>query len=142
MVAITKDEAKIRFSRRLNELLEERDVPTRGRRQWLARSFNNQFSAEAARKWLEAESIPDQAHLAMLCTSFGWSVDYLMTGIGPKYAPRHDERLTELLDGWMDIDEEERRSLLLQLRNARDLRKFRPGAPAAPTNLQPRKRRQ
>lgn len=70
MIAMTKDQAKHRFAARLNELLDEMGVPERGRRQWLSRRFNAAFSPEAARKWLEAETMPDQPHFSMLCTAF------------------------------------------------------------------------
>lgn len=131
MVPISKDEAKKRFSARLNELLDARDAPKRGRRQWLSRFFNGEFSFEAARKWLEAESIPDQGHLAMLCTAFDWSVEHLMTGLDPD--------LVEIIDAWREIDDEDRRGLIRQLRNARDLKSIRKPAPPPTAGLQPRK---
>ena len=142
MVPITKDEAKVRFSKHLNELLVERGVRVRGRRQWLSRQFNGAFSAEAARKWIEAESIPDQPHLAMLCTAFGWSIDYLMTGIGPKYAGLLDPDLVEIMNAWREIDDDDRSGLIRQLRNARDLKRIRKPVPPPTATLQPRKRKQ
>src|SRR5690606_20263861 len=90
MRALTKDQVRNAFSARLNELLDELGAPSRGRAQWLSDQFKGQFSREAARKWLEAETMPDETHKAMLCTMYGWSSDYLVTGIGPKYAGRID----------------------------------------------------
>lgn len=132
MVVITKTKARELFSARLNELLDaEPDAPRdRGRRQWLSRKFNQEFSAEAARKWLEAESIPDQAHLSMLCTAFGWSWDYLMTGALPKYAGRMDKQLSEITDLWHDLDNEGRAHVLRNARNERDLRELKPQPPS------------
>lgn len=141
MVVITKAKARELFSARLNEMLDaEPDAPRdRGRRQWLSRRFNKEFSAEAARKWLEAESIPDQAHLSMLCTAFGWSSDYLMTGALPRYAGRMDEQLSEITDLWHDLDHDGRAHILRNARNERDLKGLKPQAPPATSTTPPKR---
>lgn len=145
MVVSDRNEVKARFSKRLNELLDEEGAPQRGRRQWLCRKFNSAFSHEAARKWLEAEAMPDMAHLSMLCTYFGWAVDYLFTGAGPRRAGRGDPILAEINNGWRELDEDAQRHVLRNFRNERDMRVPHvppTPAPTTPTQAQrPSKRR-
>lgn len=123
MVAVTdKAEIKRLFSERLNGLLDEVDAPTRGRSQWLSRTFNGAFSKEAARKWLEAASIPDQAHISMLCTYFQWGGEYLLTGNGPRYIP-HDVLTSRMIEDLARLNETDRahaaRTIELLLENAK-----------------------
>jgi hypothetical protein len=82
MVDLTKDEARARFSKRLNLALEKiLDAPQRGRPAWTARRYG--VSIPAAQKWLSGESIPDQAHLSIICTDLKVRYDWLFTGHGP-----------------------------------------------------------
>lgn len=142
MIAMTKDQAKHRFAARLNELLDEMGVPERGRRQWLSRRFNAAFSPEAARKWLEAETMPDQPHFSMLCTAFNWGFDYLMTGRGPKYVIETDPVATEVAEILTQLDEDARQYILRISRNERDLRGTRTIVRSKRSPAQATKRRQ
>lgn len=126
MVVITKEQARTRFSERLNELLDLMGAPKRGRPQWLSDQFKGAFSRESARKWLEAESIPDEAHKAMLCTAYGWSVDYLISGIGPKFVGRIDPALAEMINDWSRVNPQFREYLVRQFRNERDMHGMQP----------------
>lgn len=82
MVAAHKDAARADFARRLNQLLDEDDVPKRGRPSFLAKQ--HKVSIEAARKWLAGLSMPDQTNLAIMATKRQVNVTWLQSGIGPK----------------------------------------------------------
>lgn len=84
MVVFSKEQVKERFAKRLNEALDRvAGAPQRGRPQWLRLRYNKAISQEAARKWLAGETLPDQAHLSMICTDLKIRVDWLYTGHGP-----------------------------------------------------------
>lgn len=133
MVVINKEEAKRRFAERLNALLDEQNVANRGRPAYLARTFKNQFSLEAARKWLDAEAIPETATLAMMCTYFGWSVDYLLTGFGSKYIPKDDPLAQRFIHALQNANPKDRAYLERTLEMVLD----NPPDPAPPDRTKP-----
>ncbi len=84
MVVVTKDEAKKGFAERLAQAYSTlaKDFPEKGRPNWVRKRYNDAISTEAARKWLEGESIPDMGHIAMICTDLGVAFDWLFSGHG------------------------------------------------------------
>ncbi len=85
MVVLTKTQAKKRFADHLASVLDAIGAPKRGRSAWLNRRYRNAVSPQAAAKWLSGESIPDQAHLSMICTDLEVHPTYLMTGREPMF---------------------------------------------------------
>jgi hypothetical protein len=84
MVALTKQQCRDAFSKRLNEALEKVvSAPEKGRPRWVSRRYNEEISYESARKWLQGESIPDMGHVSMICTDLKISPAWLLTGHGP-----------------------------------------------------------
>lgn len=72
------------FSKRLNECLDETNVPAKGkgRQGYVAKQFG--VSQAAARKWLEAVSYPETPRVIELCDAYDICVEWLLTGRGPK----------------------------------------------------------
>ena len=77
-----QDAEKIRqnFSKRLNELLDERDYLPRGRAQRLVRELKLDITDRAVNKWLKGESMPDVGNMRIIANFFGVSFDWLATG--------------------------------------------------------------
>lgn len=93
------------FSDRLNAICDAKHYPQRGRRQHIARLLKNVISAEAVRKWLEGETMPDQVHMSMLATALGVTVDSLQTGRATVNAePQLDAEMRQLLVLWRSLD--------------------------------------
>ena len=75
------------FSRRLNELCNEKHLPVYGRQSIIRDYFNSiriKISQESVRKWLTGESIPRHEKLIILCGYFDVSYEWLLTGKGEK----------------------------------------------------------
>lgn len=73
---------KALFSKRLNELCNDKKMPVHGRQTQLARKFK--VTQEAARKWLDGESIPSYERMLKICEFFGAKFEWLISGNGPK----------------------------------------------------------
>lgn len=75
---------KIKFAKRLNEVCDDLLIPPKGkaRQTTVARTFG--VSQEAARKWLEGESIPRYETLLAMAEYFRVYSEWLFTGRGPK----------------------------------------------------------
>src|SRR5690554_4338868 len=78
------------FSARLNEALDDMDVPRKGKGrqkkvQEIFRSHGGTVSENGARKWLQAESIPAMENLILLARALNVGVEWLATGRGPKW---------------------------------------------------------
>lgn len=71
------------FSNRLHELCNNKEVPVQGRQTAVAKIFK--ISQEAARKWLEGESIPTFERQDQICEWGSVNYEWLMRGKGPKY---------------------------------------------------------
>ncbi len=78
---------KQRFSDRLNQALDEAGVPPKGkgRQQIAGRMFG--VSQRGARKWLEAEAIPDTHKLPAIAAKLGIRAEWLLSGTGPMRDP-------------------------------------------------------
>lgn len=87
VVAISKDNERKAFAKRLNQAIGELSgAPREGRRaSWLRREIERAAgrkvcSVEAARKWLSGETMPDQPHMAMVARLVKRSPTWLHTG--------------------------------------------------------------
>jgi hypothetical protein len=84
MVVLTKQECRDAFSKRLDEAFEKiGKAPEKGRPTWVSKRYNKEISPESARKWLQAQSIPDMGHVYMICTDLQIHPTWLLTGLGP-----------------------------------------------------------
>lgn len=72
----------IAFSRRMHEICNDMKLPIHGRQTELAKVFD--LSQKGTRKWLEAESFPRWEHVVRITEWAGVTVEWLMTGRGPK----------------------------------------------------------
>lgn len=82
----------IAFSERLNEALDDINVPPKGfgRQNVVANLFG--VSQKGARRWLEAEALPDTGRIPVIAHKLKVSVEWLMSGIGKNKT----ENLSEL----------------------------------------------
>ncbi|PSJ16350.1 hypothetical protein [Nitrosomonas supralitoralis] len=82
---MSNNEQKIQFSKRLNDLCEEKGLPLHGRQSLLRDHFialGIKMSQESVRKWLMAESIPRHENKIVLCKYFNVLYEWLSTGDG------------------------------------------------------------
>lgn len=84
-----KNNLKCEFSKRLNLLCEENGIQIHGRQTQLGKIFR--VSQEAARKWLDCESVPTYERAIQICEHFSVNFEWLMRGVGKKYANQHNE---------------------------------------------------
>lgn len=81
------NEEKVLFSKRLNNLCEEKGLPLHGRQTIIKYHFLSlgiRISQESVRKWLMAESIPRHEKKIILCKYFNVLYEWLSTGKGDK----------------------------------------------------------
>lgn len=84
---MSSNEEKILFSKRLNDLCEEKGLPLHGRQSIIRDHFIGlgiRMSQESVRKWLTAESIPRHENKIILCKYFNILYEWLSTGEGDK----------------------------------------------------------
>lgn len=113
-----RDATRARFSRRLNALLDYYEVPAKhnGRQEALKSLMG--VSQEAARKWLEGESIPTVDKIAKLCSLFPCRQSWLQTGEMPMIDDPVKSEIIDLLDA---VDPKMRQSILELLKGAASL---------------------
>jgi hypothetical protein len=72
------------FSGRLCQILDDLDVPVRGRTAWLQRKWlrhtGEKLSIPTFRKWLEAQAMPQTSRIRHLAEMLDEDFEYLMTG--------------------------------------------------------------
>lgn len=91
------DEAKIAFSKRLNEALDEKGFAVRGRAQRLKREAKLNISDRAINKWLKAEGLPEHQNLEVLAQFLDVSFNWLAAGQGEKIVkPTHQDLMTQI----------------------------------------------
>lgn len=112
VIVKTKDEARAEFSRNLNKELERYGAPKRGRAEWLRKELGGVVSREAARKWLKAKDLPDEAHMSILIDRFGLNVQHLRTGRWEPSPGSKDVRFVELERAWPNLDENSRNAIM------------------------------
>ncbi|KWF90362.1 hypothetical protein WL95_27420 [Burkholderia cepacia] len=77
------DEEKLAFSARLNRILDAIDgFPKKGAGRQVQLGKDWGVTQKAARKWLEAESIPELTRLMAMARSYGVNFEWLTTGRG------------------------------------------------------------
>lgn len=69
---------KVEFSKRLNQALDEKGIPERGRTTLLSKQFS--VTPKAANKWLNGESMPETEKLINIALWLGKSIEWLLTG--------------------------------------------------------------
>lgn len=75
------DKVKEDFAKRINEAMELKGFPVRGRARVLSKEF--EVSDKGAGKWLKGEAIPETSKLPLLASFLGVSTEWLMNGSGP-----------------------------------------------------------
>lgn len=88
------------FSGRLNRALDEYGVPPKGKGRQGAVAKLFQVSQKGARKWLEAEGMPDTKKLPGICEELGVRLEWLLRGEEPMRA-RGKQQDT----GYKNVDE-------------------------------------
>lgn len=73
---------RLEFSERLNRALDLMGYPQRGRAQRLREALPFKVSVNAIKKWLNGDSIPATARLAIVASIAGTTPHYLLTGEG------------------------------------------------------------
>lgn len=77
------DEEKLAFSARLNRILDAIDgFPRKGAGRQVQLGKDWDVTQKAARKWLEAESIPELTRLMAMARRYGVNFEWLTTGRG------------------------------------------------------------
>lgn len=74
------DKVKEDFAKRINEAMELKGFPVRGRARILSKEF--EVSDKGAGKWLKGEAIPETSKLPLLASFLGVSTEWLMSGVG------------------------------------------------------------
>jgi len=74
------DKIKEDFAKRINEAMDLKGYPMRGRARVLSKEFD--VSDKGAGKWLKGEAIPETSKLPLLASFLGVSTEWLMTGSG------------------------------------------------------------
>lgn len=111
MVAITREEEKQGFSRRLNAACEHREIKLRGRAAYLAKQMD--VSTQAAQKWLEGLSIPDQTNIGRLAVLLQVNAEWLQVGPGDKVIPANtDEVAQKLAFIWRALSDDDKKTIL------------------------------
>lgn len=111
MVAITREEEKRAFSRRLQTACDSRGIKLRGRATYLAKQLG--VSTQAAQKWLDAEAIPDQTNIGRLANHLQVNAEWLQAGPGDTLIPANtDEVAQKLAFIWRALSESDKKTIL------------------------------
>lgn len=108
-----RDEARSAFSQRLNSLLNYYNAPGKheGRQVLLSKKMG--VSQEAARKWLEGESIPREDKIIQLCQIYPCRKSWLQHGEGEMV---QDATLDEIMELTQKLNSDARQTALQVLR--------------------------
>lgn len=108
MVAKTRDDAKTAFSAKFNRALDRvRFEGGRGRIRALAKELG--VSKEAARKWLRAESIPDQTNMLRICAKLKIDAAELRIDFDPGSREFGNDSFShKLVAIWRDLSDDAR----------------------------------
>lgn len=77
-MTISADKIKEDFAKRINEAMDKKNYPIRGRARILSKEFG--ISDKGAGKWLKGEAIPETSKLPQLAEFLGVSTEWLLTG--------------------------------------------------------------
>lgn len=72
------------FSNRLNELLDARNFPAKGKGRQVELGKRYSLTQKAVRKWVEGEGLPEIVRLIQISRDFGCNFEWLATGNGPR----------------------------------------------------------
>lgn len=72
------DKIKEEFAKRINQAMEAKNYPIRGRARILSKEFG--ISDKGAGKWLKGEAIPETAKIPLLADFLGVSAEWLLNG--------------------------------------------------------------
>lgn len=72
------DKIKEEFAKRINQAMEAKNYPVRGRARILSKEFG--ISDKGAGKWLKGEAIPETAKIPLLAEFLGVSAEWLLNG--------------------------------------------------------------
>lgn len=72
------DKIKEEFAKRINQAMEAKNYPVRGRARILSKEFG--ISDKGAGKWLKGEAIPETAKIPLLADFLGVSAEWLLNG--------------------------------------------------------------
>jgi len=81
---MTNNNYRDAFKDRLNELCDDAGVPPKGKNRQAIVGKMFGVSQEAARKWLEGESVPSQERIYEICKKWDVSYEWVMSGRGQK----------------------------------------------------------
>lgn len=77
-------DTRSQFSKRLNELCDEKGLPPKGQGRQLAVARLFGVSQKGARKWLEGEAMPETSRMPKFTAIFDCNIDWLLAGRGAK----------------------------------------------------------
>ncbi|MEC8568415.1 MAG: transcriptional regulator, partial [Pseudomonadota bacterium] len=75
------EKVKEEFARRLNEAMDAKEYPKRGRAKILSTEFK--ISDKGAGKWLNGEAIPETSKIQLLASFLDTTSEYLLYGAVP-----------------------------------------------------------
>lgn len=85
------------FSERLNELLDSRGFPAKGKGRQVELGKRYELTQKAVRKWVEGEGLPETVRLIQIARDFHCNFEWLAMGTGPRDAdPAHSTPEAEL----------------------------------------------
>lgn len=84
------------FSNRLKEILADNGYPGWGRQRFIARKFG--VSHPSAKKWLDGDNYPEMDKLIEFSRWGNTTIDWLVTGEGPKHPIKLSPDLISILE--------------------------------------------
>lgn len=82
MSQMTEADEKIEFSKRMNLVADRLGIPPKGKNRQKTLGAKFSVSQEAARKWLEGESIPQLTKCIEIAKAAAVGIEWLLTGRG------------------------------------------------------------
>ena len=82
------DKIKEEFAKRINQAMEAKNYPVRGRARILSKEFG--ISDKGAGKWLKGEAIPETAKIPLLADFLGVSAEWLLNGYEQPLISKND----------------------------------------------------
>lgn len=89
IMSIITDKVKSDFAQRLNQAMDEKGYPVRGRANVLSQIFD--ISNKGAGKWLKGEALPETSKFPVLADLLGVKTEWLLSGGSGKDTKGQDE---------------------------------------------------
>lgn len=86
------DKEREAFAARLNELCDDMKLPPKGEGRQVALAKEFEVSQKGARKWLEAEAMPQTQKIIEMARWADVSTEWLLSGRGEKRLPTPDKK--------------------------------------------------